>query len=483
MTLLPPWDQMIGFGVGVVTLALSLAAAIHAILLKRDVRAAIGWVGLIVLVPGIGALLYFLLGINRIQRRASALRDLRSAPGVPALEGPSEAVISAQIGEDPTLLSLRRVGNQVTRLPLLAGNRVEPLVNGEEAFPAMLEAIAGARRTLGLATYIFDNDMAGRLFLDALADAVRRGVEVRVLVDAVGARFSMPPIHRALRKAGVPVARFLPTLLPWRMPFANLRNHRKILVADGELAFTGGMNIRHGHLVSANPPSPVQDLHFRLEGPVVAELQEVFVHDWHFATREALAGEGWFPRLESRGEVLARAVADGPDEDFDKLRWVLLGALASARTSIRLVNPYFLPDQALITGLNVAALRGVEVTVLLPQVNNLPVVHWATMAQLWQILDKGCRVFLTRPPFDHSKLLVVDGAWCFVGSANWDPRSLRLSFELNVECYDRGLAQSLEDLVAAKLASAHELTLEELDGRPFLVRLRDGVARLLTPYL
>jgi cardiolipin synthase len=254
-------------------------------------------------------------------------------------------------------------------------------------------------------------------------------------------------------------------------------------VVDGRVGFTGGMNIREQHSPALEPRHPIQDLHCRVEGPVVAHLQEAFAEDWAFCTGEWLQGERWFPDLRPAGAVLARAIPDGPDEDFEKLRLTLLGALACAQSSVRLLTPYFLPDAALITSLTIAALRGVEVDILLPARNNLKLVQWAATAQLWQLLERGCRVWLSPPPFDHTKLLVVDGIWVLLGTANWDPRSLRLNFEFNLECYDRELAQALEGVVRAKLRKARPLTLADVDGRRFPIKLRDGLARLLSPYL
>jgi cardiolipin synthase len=278
-------------------------------------------------------------------------------------------------------------------------------------------------------------------------------------------------------------ARFLPTFPVWQLVSVNLRNHRKLLVLDGRLGFTGGLNIRVGHWLAKRPRSPVQDAHFRVEGPIVAQLQEVFADDWLFTTGESLRGEGWFPALECHGPVIARGIADGPDEDLDKLRLALLSALASARRSVRIATPYFLPDSSLISALNVAALRGVAVDILLPAKSNLPFVQWASQAHWWQLLEYGCRIWLTPPPFDHSKLLVVDDCWSLVGSANLDPRSLRLNFEFNVECYDVELAAKLTALFEVKRRLARRITLEEIDRRPLAVRLRDGIARLSTPFL
>jgi cardiolipin synthase len=269
----------------------------------------------------------------------------------------------------------------------------------------------------------------------------------------------------------------------WRLLSMNLRNHRKILVVDGNVGFTGGMNIRVGHWLDRKPKQPVSDLHFRVEGPVVAQLQAVFVEDWKFTTGEDLRGEPWFVPLTSTGPVFARSIADGPDEVLDGLRWTILGALSTARHSIRIATPYFLPFPTLISALNVAAMRGVQVDLLLPSKNNLPFVHWASRAMWWQVLEHGCRIWLAPPPFDHTKLMLVDDCWSFVGSANWDPRSLRLNFELNVECYDPELAGRLGEIFEAKRKPATEMTLKEVDARGLLPRLRDGTARLLTPYL
>jgi cardiolipin synthase len=263
----------------------------------------------------------------------------------------------------------------------------------------------------------------------------------------------------------------------------NMRTHRKILVVDGRVGFTGGMNIRVGHCLQRQPPNPVQDIHFRVQGPVVTQLQEVFADDWLFTTGEALRGHSWFPKTESAGQVLARGVIEGPDENFEKLLWTLLGALSIARHSIRIMTPYFLPDPAVVSALNLASMRGVQVDIILPSQINLPFVLWASRAMWSQVIQHGCRIWLTPPPFDHSKLMLVDGCWVLVGSANWDARSLRLNFEFNLECYDVELARRLDQWVESKRNGAHSVTMAEVDGRPLPARLRDGIARLLTPYL
>ncbi len=499
----------------------ALLASIHALLNKRDSRAATLWLGLVWFLPLFGPILYLALGVNRIRRRALTLavhktfsRPVPENLGEPQHEGAEH------------LKMLARTVSRVVAQPLTAGNKIEPLVNGDAAFPAMLAAIESAKNPSRSGTYIFDNDASGRQFVAALARAVARGVAVRVLIDAAGTRYSWPPIIYRLRHNKIPFAKFLPASLftPWRVATINLRNHRKSLIVDGTIAFTGGMNIRHGNILGTHlsslsspkggegrgeeasdskipspQPSPrlggeresapgppkhfVQDLHFRVQGPLVAQLQEAFANDWAFTTGEVLDGDLWFPELAASGNVIARAIPDGPDADFDKARWTLLAALGEAQTSVQILTPYFLPDNALVTALNLASLRGVRVDIILPAKNNLPFVHWASRAMWWQVLERGCHVWLTPPPFDHSKLMIVDGHWVSFGSANWDARSLRLNFELNVECYGRDFAQEMEKVIAKKIAVAHEVTQAEVDKRSLPVKLIDAIARLFSPFL
>lgn len=485
MNWLNPLLEIWPYAAAVLSLVLAILASAHAVLHKRDPRSALLWVGCIWLIPLGGTILYSILGVNRIKRRAVLLRGDLARVRAPCAVAPcsEEDLLHKLTGDSRHLITLARSASKVLDRPLLPGNRVDLLVNGDAAYPAMLQAIEEARQSVSLATYIFDRDEAGLAFARALGRAARRGVEVRVLVDATGTRYSWPSILGTLRREGVRHARFMRTFPLRRLLEMNLRNHRKILVVDGRIGFTGGLNIREGHWLERHPAHPTQDLHFRLEGPVVGHLQEVFVEDWDFTTGEALRGDRWFPPLEPRGPVIARGVADGPDEDFDKLRWTILGALAAAEHSVRVATPYFLPEPAIIGALNLAALRGATVDILLPSKNNLPFVQWASTAQWWQVLEHGCRIWLSPPPFDHSKLFVVDDCWSLIGSSNWDPRSLRLNFEFNVECYDADLAHVLAAWFDARLRQARQTTLAEVDSRSLPVRLRDGAARLLTPFL
>jgi cardiolipin synthase len=470
----------------VAAFAIPIIVSLHVIFFKRDSRAAMTWITILWFVPFFGAALYYVFGINRIERRARRLRrkSRRPAPLVGASGELPETRSPSLPVEAMHLAPLVRLSETVTGQPLSQGNRLEPLWDGDEAYPAMLSAIDEAKSSVSLCMYIFNNDITGNQFADALGRAVKRGVEVRVLIDAVGARkFSWVSIGSALERAGVRAAWFLPTFWPRSLAYANLRNHRKIMVVDGRIAFTGGMNITDDYCGSLHKKHAMHDAQFRVEGPIAARVQEVFVEDWKFTTGEKLHGERWFPKLEPRGPVLARGVSSGPDEDREKLRLVLLGALSSARSRVVIATPYFLPDADLVAALNIAALRGVKVDILLPEQSDLRLVLWATMAQLPLVLEYGCRVWSVPGPFIHTKLMLVDSIWTMLGSANWDARSLRLNFEFNIECYDSALTTKLEASLDENLKRAESITLTKLANRRFLIKLRDGLARLLTPYL
>jgi cardiolipin synthase len=444
----------------------------HALLNKRRPRSAFGWIAVCLMFPLAGAALYFFFGINRTQRRARRLRD----------DEPLH-VQTAQFVADPPpeLAPLAMLGETVSGLKLLGGNALEVLHCGEQAYPAMLAAIDAATRRVYLSTYIFDTDATGRTFADALGRAVGRGVDVRVLLDGVGELYSLPRARRMLGKRGVNVRRFLPPRLLPPSFMLNLRNHRKILAVDDTVAFTGGMNISDRHLVArGDNPRPVVDVHFLLRGPVIASLMAIFHNDWTFAGGTEPAG---LPEVLPVGSSRCRAIADGPDEELDRLLLLLVGAVGLARQRVAIMTPYFIPPRELLGALQAAALRGVDVSILLPGHNNLFFMHRATRHLLWELLQRGVRVYFQGGPFVHSKLLLVDEDYAQIGSANLDPRSLRLNFELTVEVYDRELVSRLHQHYAEARRQADEVLLADVDARRLPTRLLDGLAWLFSPYL
>jgi cardiolipin synthase len=445
---------------------------VHVLLYKRNVGTSISWMGIAWLSPFIGGMLYYALGVNRVKRRAMRLRRERS-----------HMFLVAEVAPDAPdagpLTPLEYAIGRLTGLSAEVGNRVALMRNGDGAYPAMLAAIDAAEKSVGLASYIFRDDEAGLPFIEALIRAQRRGVQVRVLIDGIGGGYFWSGTYERLRRAGVPVDRFLHSYVPWKTPFLNLRNHRKLMVVDGRIAFTGGINIGHENLLANKPPHPVRDTHFRLEGPIVEQLAEAFADDWLYETGEKLLDEAWFPELQPCGDVVARVVPSGPDEDLEQIEFAVLHAISCARRSIRVVTPYFLPPDVLTTALGLAAMRGVAVEILVPERSNHTILDWARRVPLRSLLEAGCRVLLLPPPFDHSKLMTIDDVWSLIGSANWDTRSFRLNFELNVEIQDEAFARTLMEAIP----EGRPLTLAEIDGDSLPLLLRNNAARLLQPYL
>lgn len=467
--------DLIGLLLLVASGSLSLYGACHALLSKRDPRSALAWMAICLALPFIGFLTYFVFGKNRIQTRARRLQK-REHP-----KADSDRLPDVEIHEE--FRNLSRLAAATSLRPLLGGNHVSPLYNGEEAYPAMLAAIRKARSYVYLTTYIFETRRIGSDFINALVDAHERGVIVRVLIDGVGEKYDFPWASRELRKRGVSAATYLPpTLIPLNLSI-NLRNHRKLLLVDGEVAFTGGMNIRHNHFRHQGR-NGFMDVHFELSGPILSQLERVFINDWTFTTGETLLRQAKQDASAAVDDDMAcRVLLEGPNEDIDQLSWVLVGAVSLAKKSIAIMTPYFLPSRELMVALQTAALRGVDVNVVLPGKNNLPFMTWATMHVLPELLESGVKVHLLPPPFVHTKLFVVDDYYVQLGSCNLDPRSLNLNFELVVEVYDEALAKAMATHVDENIARAEQLDIVRLRRRPLWRRLRNAFFWLFSPYL
>lgn len=453
---------------------LPLGVTVHALRRKQDTAACTGWIGVCWIAPVIGTLLYMMFGINRVQRRARRLVDEHAWAG-------RETLAQYRHVAQGNMAHLARMLGRLTERPLMRGNTLRVLHDGDQAYPVMLEAINSAQSSVVLCSYIFRDDTIGRDFVAALIDAKARGVVIRVLVDGIGSGYFHCGVARSLRRAGIPCRRFMHSVWPWRMPFINLRNHRKILIIDGRYGFMGGLNIGAENVLRLKAKLPVADTHFAVQGPVVRQLAEAFARDWSFTTGEELQGEAYFPLVTPQGDMPMRVVTSGPDADLEKIEYGMLQAITLARRSVRLMTPYFVPDDRFSTVLTLAALRGVQVDVVVPRSSNHALIDYARDASLRPFLDAGCRVWMAAPPFNHSKLMVVDDEWSFVGSTNLDVRSLRLNFEINLEVYDEGVAQGLAQFIDSR--PRQRLTHHDVDRRPIWVQLRNSALRLLMPYL
>lgn len=461
------------------------AVTVHVLLNHRDVRSAIGWIGLSWLSPFVGSTIYIMFGINRVARRASKLHltsDIHASASISELVKIPNSLKILGTNCPPQILSIAKAGDNIIRLPLTTGNTLEIYSNGDEAYPAMLTAIENAKHSIALSSYIFAGDETGQEFGRKLIAAKARGVEVRVLVDGLGSGYFKAPIVEQLRKGGVAVDQFLHDWRPWKMTFLNMRNHKKLLIVDGKQGFTGGMNIAGENVGGAGIPE-VQDVHAQVSGPIVGQLLLSFAQDWEFTTKEELTGELWWPDLAGDGAIAMRGITSGPDSDMGYIEAMLTTAIEQATKRVRIVSPYFLPEDGLFRVLTLAAVRGVEVELVIPAVTNHFYFNWATAAHLATFPLASIKCYLTPEPFDHAKLMTVDGEWASFGSTNWDARSMRLNFEFQVECYDRAATAQIDAVIDAKMKTATMLDVEALWNRPVIIKLRDAAARVLLPYL
>jgi len=467
-----------------IALVAGIAAAGHAIMTKRDVRAATGWVAIVLLSPFIGAFLYTVFGINRIRLRKLLRRRKAATARLVSEEGPYRP----DAGKIPLMperfLPMKLLGDQVADFPLLSGNHIEPLESGDTCYNSMLRAIDQAKSWVLLETYIFDDDRIGQQFVERLSVAALRGVAVRVLLDAIGTRYSRPSICARLAAAKLPYALYMGGVVGLRLPYANLRTHRKLLIVDGAVCFMGGMNIRAGFSAAQMGEMVSYDTHFRINGPVVEDFAYVFAGDWLFASGELLPEDAAAPVCPIvLGGRPARVVPSGPDHQIECTHDMIMGILSLAVKRVVITTPYFLPDRPMIGALAVAARRGVLIDILVPSRSNLPIVDCAVTAQLEEIIEIGCRVWRSAGPFDHSKLMAVDGEWAYVGSSNLDPRSFRLNFEIDIEIYDPSLAIWIEKHIDSHIAIATPVTSKSLASRVFWKRLRDRACWLASPFL
>ena len=458
--------------------------AVHALLYKRDSVAAFGWIAVSLGYPFIGPLLYYLFGINRTSRQARHQQSLlvHDYPEVEKTVNKKQIHNSSHLIEK-SFRGLAHLGHELSERSIEAENNITILQNGEQAYPAMLAAIREAKHYILFATYIFETNTIGMEFINALVEAHQRQVQIKVIIDGLGEFYSWPRAQKILKKHGINVVNFdPPTLFPFNISM-NLRNHRKMLIVDGECVFAGGMNIGDRHLAeNLKNRARVVDTHFKIQGPIVTQCEEIFAEDWYFITKETLI----LPIINFapiKGNCLGRAIEDGPNEYLGKLSTMLVNAVSIAQNTIWIMTPYFLPSNELTNALQAAALRGVEVNILLPKKNNLHFVKWAMVHIFPRLLSYGVNIFYQPSPFVHSKLFIVDGYYSLIGSANLDPRSLRLNFELAIEIYNTEFAEQLIKHCEVCLQQSSRITTEKLEDLSLAQKIRNGIFWLFSPYL
>lgn len=465
------WPELRPWLVGTWVLYLAVLAG-WIVLQKREPIATLSWLLSLAALPVLGLLVYHFFGPQRIvrqrRRRSLSRRGLQSA--LPADLHPSD-----------DCATVARLAQAATGFAPCTATDARLLVGGAATFDALLEAIAGARHHLHVEYYIFEPDRTGTRVRDALVAKAREGVRVRLLLDALGSGRLRRAFLAPLLEAGVELAWFHPARLRWLWrPRINLRNHRKVVVVDGRIGFTGGINVTDDENEAVNPRA-FHDLHLRLEGEIVRWLQLAFLEDWHYATGVALRDESLWPPA-TPGRVVAQALPAGPDSPWEPIHRVKVEAIHQANHRVWLVTPYFVPGEAARMALTSAALRGLDVRVVVPARSDSRVVSAAARSYFDELTAAGVRVFEYQPRMLHSKALLVDDDTCIIGSANFDHRSFRLNFELSVLLHDAGVAAGLEAEAKATLAHCREVRADDPPAALWR-RLADASARLLSPLL
>ena len=370
-----------------------------------------------------------------------------------------------------------QVLSSLSGAPLLPGNRVDALQNGEQIFPAMLEAIHAARRSINFETYIYWEGEIGRRFTDALVERVKNGVKVHVIVDWVGASRLDEELEK-LEKAGAEIEKYHPP--GWHaIDRMNNRTHRKLLVIDGKIGFTGGVGIADPWQGDGAHPDGWRDSHYRLEGPAVAEMQAAFLDNWLKTRGEALTGADYFPPLERAGDVRAQVIHSSSEGGAEEVRLVYALAIASAARTIDLESAYFVPDQMMVNMLLAAVKRGVRVRIIVPAHTDTRVVQKASRALWGTLLDGGVSIWQYQPAKFHMKVMIVDDLWVSVGSTNFDERSFKLNDEANLDVFDGDFARAQEEVFARYLGRSHRVTRDEWCHRSLWERIVEKASSIL----
>lgn len=455
-----------------------IAAIIHVLMDNRQPAKTMAWMLVIYFVPVAGIVFYLFLGVNTRRQRLVSERSLNQLTKRSMLEFVEQQNLT--VPEDQKQL-VTLFANQNMALPF-KNNEITVHTNGHDFFIDLLQAIGKARHHIHLDLYIFDDDPLGRLIADVLADKAREGVEVRLIYDDVGCWKVGRRFFERMREAGVEASPFLPVRFPQFTSKVNYRNHRKLIVIDGETGFIGGMNIALRY-VKGNGRQPWRDTMLKIRGGAVYGLQRTFLTDWYFVDRTLISNRKYYPPVTIDNDCLAQTVTGSPATAYPEIMQGFLHIILTARRYLYIESPYFLPTDAILTALKTASVGGIDVRLIVPRHGDSHFVEWAGRSYLRDVAEAGVKVYLYDGGFIHSKLLVADDNLASCGSTNFDFRSFENNFEANLFIYDHSTALRFKDLFLADQEKSSRLDLALLKKRPFLIKLWESVMRLLSPLM
>ncbi|OAS84728.1 MULTISPECIES: cardiolipin synthase [Metabacillus] len=456
---------------------------------RRDASSSWAWLLVLFFIPLLGFLLYLLFGQNLSRYHMFQWED-RKKLGIETLLSKQLEQIrndtfefrSETERDNKQLIYMHLINNDAV---LTKENHVDVFIDGNKKFDKLLEDIENAKDHIHLQYYILKNDQLGNRLIKALTKKAQQGIKVRVLYDDLGSRGLRSSFFAELRAAEGEVEEFFPSKLRWINLRLNYRNHRKLVIIDGQIGYVGGFNVGDEYLGLDPKFGYWRDTHLRIQGPAVYAIQTRFILDWNQATHKRNISylQEHFPKPVRKGDSSLQIVTSGPDSEWEQIKNGYIKMISTARKTIRIQTPYFIPDASVLDALKIACLSGVDVNIMIPNKPDHPFVYWATMSYIGEMLSSGARVYIYENGFIHAKTIIVDHEISSVGTANIDVRSFKLNFEVNAFIYDTEIARKLDDFFQNDIALSRELSLEAYHQRPRLIRFKESISRLLSPIL
>jgi cardiolipin synthase len=448
----------------------------------------IAWLLVVTFLPLLGIVLYFFFGQNYRKEKIFSRKELTDSKQLKMLAQyqPGDKPDTTYFPDDLIAgkAHIMKMLYNSNRSLLTERNRVKILVNGKVTFEHIITELENAKKHIHLEYYIIDDDRIGHEIRRILIRKAQEGLEVRVIYDDIGCWSLSDEYILSLKSAGVQVFSFMPVRFPYFTNKINYRNHRKIIVIDGKVGFVGGLNIADRYISGSEELGPWRDTHLKIEGEAVYSLQSVFLLDWYFVSKRNIHDQDkYFPPVEVIDRRLMQIVTSGPDSDWASIMQTFFSAIATAKSYIYISTPYFLPNESILTALRTASLSGVDVRMLLPEQADAKLVHWSSFSYIGQLLDAGIKVYLYHKGYTHSKLMMVDDAFCSIGTANMDIRSFDQNFEINALIYDQRITVAMRNIFMNDIKDLKYINLDDWEKRPRWVVFRESVARLFSPLL
>jgi cardiolipin synthase len=446
---------------------------------NRNPVKTLAWVLILLLLPLLGLVIYYFFGEDNRKHRLIS-RKMKKKLNRNSLHSFDRLERNSPPAEYSRLVALL---NELGDSKLYGGNSITFYSSGKDKFEALFHEIRKAKKHIHIQYYIYMDDEIGCRLRDLLLEKVQEGVEVRLLYDDVGSWKAKKRFFKEMEKGGIKVTPFLEVAFPLLTSRVNYRNHRKVVVIDGEVGFMGGMNVANRYVNGIDGGKVWRDIHFKLEGKAVHGLQASFIIDWYAARKEFLVSQRYFPEQEERGEAIMQIATSGPVGEFKEIHQGIFHAIANAKKRVYIQTPYFIPTESLLLVLQTAAQSGIDVRLMLPEHSDTTFVHIASLSYIKDLLSAKVKVYFFKPGFLHSKLMLVDDSLVVTGSANMDVRSFEHNFEIDVFVYSNTVAATANAIFLTDMADSEQLYFEEWRQRPLHKRFVESLLRLLTPLL